>query len=136
MGHRKTPFQVVWADTTGPLLFLRLEVYLRAQQASLKIYFLLFAQVQEIGKQVDYIGDKVVVFLRVCFKCRDCPVSPRFVIHESLPLEFDIAGTKTLFPEIEITAAQRKCGRAVCVTVASDQSLIPFILNGEPRVEV
>jgi len=85
-------------------LFLRLKVYLRAQQACLKIYFLLFAQVQEIGKQVDYIGDKVVVFLRVCFQCRDCPVSPRFIIHEFLPLEFGIAGAKTLFQDIEFMA--------------------------------
>jgi Zn-dependent alcohol dehydrogenase len=67
---------------------------------------LLFAQVQEIGKQVDYIGDKVVVFLRVCFQCRDCPVSPRFIIHCDYPLKVNGSGAKTLFREIEFMTGE------------------------------
>lgn len=50
-------------EAIGTFLFLGLKVYLRAQQAPLKVYFLLLAQVHEIGKQIDYVGGKVVIFL-------------------------------------------------------------------------
>ena len=44
-------------------LFLCLEVYLCDSLSTLEINFFLPAQVHEIGEQVVYFGDKVVVFL-------------------------------------------------------------------------